>query len=304
MRLTLSDMAHLRWMAATGRPLIIADVNQHADWAKLESSAWVRSYAGAPIRSGEQVSGFINLDSAELDHFKSIHLDGLRAFVDQAAIAIENAQLYSQAQELAAVEARSRIAHDLHDAVSQTLWSASLIADGLPAVWENDPNEGRQNLETLRQMTRAALAEMRALLLELRPAALAEVAFSELLRQLIQAFMGRTRIPVSLTAADRRMLPPDVQTTLYRMAQEALNNIARHAAASQVEVDFRTEAGMVELRVHDNGIGFDRDSIPPGHLGISIMHERAESIGASLTIESQVGHGTTVTIIWKESEPK
>jgi PAS domain S-box-containing protein len=301
-RLSIARPSHLRWMAETGQPLIIQDVDQYQRWVKLESSAWVRSYAGAPIRTGEQVIGFINLDSAEPCHFKTFHAEGLRAFVDQAAIAIENARLYSQAQELAAVEERSRIAHDLHDAVSQTLWSACLIADGLPAVWDKDPSEGRRNLDTLRQMTRGALAEMRALLLELRPAALAEVDLGELLRQLTQAFTGRTRIPVALIITERRMLPPEVQATLYRITQEALNNIARHAAASQVAVYLCHEPGRVELRVCDNGIGFKLDEVAPGHLGIGIMRERAESIGASLKIDSQVGRGTTVEASWEESE--
>ena len=300
-RFPISRSSHLRWMAETGLPLIIPDVNQYQRWVKLESSAWVRSYAGAPIRTGEQAIGFINLDSAEPGHFKMIHTEGLRAFVDQAAIAIENAHLYSQAQELAAVEARSRIAHDLHDAVSQTLWSACLIADGLPAVWDIDPAEGRRNLETLRQMTRGALAEMRTLLLELRPSALAEVELGELLRQLTQAFMGRNRIPVSLTVKGRCMLLPEVQAALYRITQEALNNIARHAAASCVTVFLCHKAATVELGIVDNGIGFALDTIAPGHLGIAIMRERAESIGATLKIDSQIGYGTTVDITWKES---
>jgi len=160
-------------------------------------------------------------------------------FADQAAIAIENARLYEQAQELAAVKERQRLARDLHDAVTQTLFSASLIAEVLPRLWERHPEEGRRRLEELRQLTRGALAEMRALLLELRPAALTETGLGDLLRQLAEAITGRARVPITVTVEGQRPLPPDVQVAFYRIAQEALNNVAKHASASQVTVSLR-----------------------------------------------------------------
>ena len=153
-----------------------------------------------------------------------------------AALAIENAQLYERAQELAVVEERQRLARDLHDAVTQTLFSASLIAEVLPALWESDQHEGRELLKKLWQLSRGALAEMRALLLELRPAALVESRLDDLLRQLGEAFTGRTDVPVKVTVEGECRLPADVHIALYRIAQEALNNVAKHAQASQVNV--------------------------------------------------------------------
>ena len=129
---------------------------------------------------GQQVIGFIGLVSGEPNYFKALDLKGLQAFADQAAVAIENARLYSKAQEVATMEERNRIAHDLHDApVSQTLWTAHLIADVLPMVWDKNQEDGRQSLQELRQLISGALAEM--LLLELRPTGLTEVNLGDLI---------------------------------------------------------------------------------------------------------------------------
>lgn len=220
------------------------------------------------------------------------------AFADQAALAIENARLRTQAEQAAAAAERSRLARDLHDAVTQTLFSASLIAEVLPRLWERDIEEGRRRLEELRQLTRGALAEMRTLLLELRPTALTEVSLGDLLRQLAEAVTGRARIPVALKVDGQCPLPPDVQIALYRIAQEGLNNIAKHAVASQATASLDCSGDRVELRICDDGRGFDPSVVSPTSLGIGIMRERAESIGASLTIESQIGKGTQVTVIW------
>lgn len=224
----------------------------------------------------------------------------INLFADQAAIAIENARLYQQAQELAATQERNRLARDLHDAVTQTLFSASLIAEVLPRLWERNPEEGRRRLEELRQLTRGALAEMRALLLELRPAALTEVGLGDLLRQLAEAVTGRARLPVALTVESQCPLPPDAQVALYRIAQEALNNIAKHSRATQVAIVLHCQPDRVELCISDNGRGFNHTDISPEHLGLGIMRERAESIGAALTIESEIGRGTEITVVWKD----
>jgi len=220
-------------------------------------------------------------------------------FADQAAVAIENARLYQQAQELAAVQERQRLARDLHDAVTQTLFSASLIAEVLPRLWERDLEEGQRRLMELRELTRGALAEMRTLLLELRPAALADAVLGDLLRQLGESITGRARIPVAVEVEGECVLEPEVKIALYRIAQEALNNIAKHAGASQALVNLRCQPGWVLMRVSDDGIGFDPQSIPPESLGLGIMRERVKAIGAALDIESEVDHGTQVVVVWR-----
>jgi signal transduction histidine kinase len=212
---------------------------------------------------------------------------------------IEEALRQSEMEKAVTAE-RSRLARELHDAVTQTLFSASLIAEVLPRLWAKDPERGQQQLEEVRLLTRGALAEMRSLLLELRPEALAQAKMDDLLRQLGRAMTGRTGVPVSVHADVQCPLPAEVQIAVYRIAQEALNNAAKHAEASLVEVQFRCDADWAELSIRDDGQGFDVDNIPPGHLGVGIMRERAASVGAAVEIESEPGSGTEVRLVWEQ----
>jgi signal transduction histidine kinase len=202
------------------------------------------------------------------------------------------------------VAERSRLARELHDAVSQTLFSASLIADVLPRIWERDPEEGARRLEEVRQLSRGALAEMRALLLELRPSALAEANVGDLLRQLGEAAAGRARLPVEINIQGGCLeMEPEVKVAIYRIAQEALNNVIKHAGATEASVLLRCEPAGIELVVRDNGRGFDVDGVPADRLGVGIMRERAERIGASVTITSAVGEGAEVRAVTVRKMP-
>jgi signal transduction histidine kinase len=200
----------------------------------------------------------------------------------------------------AVAEERSRIAGDLHDSVTQTLFSTAAIADALPDVWTRYPEEARRGLGDLRQLTKGALAEMRALLLELRPAALLEKNLGELLVQLADATAARTRIPVTAEVACDRPLSEDVQIGLYRVAQEALNNVIKHAQAGRATIGLSGDAGKVILRISDDGRGFAPGASEPGRLGLEIMRERVHTMGASLEIESAPGEGTTIEVTWTD----
>ncbi|HEY73315.1 MAG TPA: GAF domain-containing protein [Thermoflexia bacterium] len=293
-------------VAATGERVIVEDVGAdpraqaHASIIEPES---IRSYMQVPIKVGGVVFGVF---SADYVHPRAFGDDEQRLFValaQRAALAIDTAQLYEQTQELAVVQERNRLARDLHDAVTQTLFSASLIAEALPAIWESDREEGKQLLGEIRRLSRGALAEMRTLLLELRPTALVETSLPDLLRQLAEAVTGRTGIPVTVTMTSQCELPADVHVALYRIAQEALNNVAKHASASRAEVALHciSAGGSVELRVHDNGRGFDPGDVLPHRLGLEIIHERAQAVGATLKVESEIGNGTDVVVVWHSS---
>ncbi len=206
----------------------------------------------------------------------------------------------------------SRRADELCDAVTQTLFSASLIAEALPALWERDPEEARQSLTELRQLSRGAIAEMRTLLLELRPASLASADLGDLLRQLADASAGRTCAQITVTTQSLQALPSDVRIAFYRIAQEAISNAVKHAKASHVDLSVngtamppgidRKPAYRVELCVSDNGRGFQPDTVQPGQQGLDIIRKHAAAIGADLAIESQPNHGTEIVVMWEERE--
>jgi signal transduction histidine kinase len=301
------------WVSLHNEPLLSNRVTED-NRVYPGSRSWVArakigSTAIAPLTIKDQVMGTLVTVGTQRgkETFDQADLDLLVAFANQAAVAIENARLYEQAQELAAVHERQRLARDLHDAVTQTLFSASLIAESLPDIWQSDEDEGRSLLQELRQLSRGALAEMRTLLLELRPAVLAAADLGDLLRQLGEAVTGRTGATVTVTVNGECELVEEVRVVFYRIAQEALNNMVKHARASHVTITLHCVAAAedekraksAELRVCDDGIGFDADEIEPGELGLGIMQERAQSIDGELTIESQPGQGTQVAIIWK-----
>lgn len=258
------------------------------------------SYLSAPIVIKEHVYGAISLFYTQNREFSDEEIDLVVTLTDQAALAIENAQLRSQVERSAIAAERDRLARDLHDAVTQTLFSTSLIAEVLPRIWEKNPEQGHARLEEIRTLTRGALAEMRSLLMELRPSALMETAFPDLLRQLTEAFTGRSGVPVQVDLEGDCQFPPDVKVAIYRVAQEALNNVAKHARASTCQVRLHCSKDEVELAVRDDGTGFDAQSIPPDSLGVGIMRERAEQIGAQLSIDSTIGAGTQIKLVWKK----
>jgi two-component system nitrate/nitrite sensor histidine kinase NarX len=273
----------------------------------------IRSWMWVPLAVKGRIIGGLGIAHARRNYFTAHHADLALSMADQVAITMVNAELYEHARALAALQERQRLAQNLHDAVNQSLFSAGLIAEVLPRLWERDPLEARQSLEDLRRLTRGALAEMRELLAELRPSVLTDSSLGDLLRQLANAFTGRTNIPVSVNIAGEHILPAEIQVALYRICQEAFNNIAKHAGASRVEIDLQYDAGVVndtgapqeivvnsvEMRIRDDGHGFDPSELSaPGHYGLGMMRERAEAVEAQLTVTSRAGHGTEVTLRW------
>jgi signal transduction histidine kinase len=263
----------------------------------------VQSWMWVPLAVKNRIIGGIGIAHVERNYFSPHYADLAMTIANQAAMTLVNAELYEHAKELATLQERQRLAQNLHDAVNQSLFSAGLIAEVLPRLWERDQAEARRALETLRGLTRGALAEMRALLAELRPNTLTDADLGDLLHLLANAFTGRTNIPATVTTSGEGKLPADTQVALYRICQEALNNIAKHAKAGKVEIDVHQTAGGMELHIRDNGSGFlASDLKPSGHFGLSMMRERAESVGAVLKIDSRPGKGTEITIHWKDLE--
>jgi PAS domain S-box-containing protein len=272
----------------------------HVFWVRITNSV-VRDENGMPKyvlamteNIDEQKRAAERLAAQDAEHRRQLEQ---RIAERTEELNLANERLREKAAQDAVVAERTRLARDLHDAVTQTLFSTTLIADVLPEIWEMNPNEGKRRLEELRLLTRGALAEMRTLLVELRPNALVEVPLPTLLRQLTEALSGRARINIQLSAEGERKLPADVQVSLYRIAQEALNNVFKHAKASEAVVTLRM-ADSVRLTIADNGAGFDPSTVTADHLGVKIMRERAEAIGAKLSIYSEPGEGTQISVVW------
>jgi signal transduction histidine kinase len=289
-------------VATSGQPSAVEDSRGVPGVAsRITQPEAIRAFMHVPVKIDGHIFGVFNVSYLQPRRFGEEELRLFTALGQRAALAIQNAQLYEQSQQAAVWQERQRLARELHDAVTQTLFSASIIAEVVPRLWERDPEMARQRLDELRELTRGALAEMRTLLMELRPSAIAEAELNDLLRQLASAFTGRARIPVELNANADCPLPPDVKVALYRIAQEALNNVAKHARASRVtmELDCREDQEL-RLSISDDGRGFEPGGAPSDRLGLGIMRERATAIDAALDIKSHPDEGTQILVIWPQ----
>jgi len=258
----------------------------------------MQAWMWVPLIVRSRIIGCIGVAHKKRNHFTAHQADLALSVANQAATTMANAELNRNAQALAVLEERQRLAQNLHDAVNQSLFSAGLIADVLPRLWDRDQGEARKSLDDLRRLTRAAQAEMRALLAELRPSALTDTDLGDLLHLLGNALSGRINIPVKVTAVKEVILPAEIQVAFYRVCQEALNNVAKHAKASRVDIDLVHEGSTVELRIRDDGMGFNPEQTFAGHYGLSMMRERAEATRAQLSVTSQPGHGTEFIMRW------
>ncbi len=303
---SLSEMQYFSQVLSQAKTLTLSDVQALPLAAPMHDFATrqrIQNVMLVPLVIRGEAIGLLVIATDRADQVFTLDQSLLaETIVGDVAGAIENARLFEQAQEAAAAEERSRLARDLHDAVTQTIYSATLIAEALPHVWARDPAEGERNLVKLRQLVRGALAEMRTLLFELRPTALEAADLGTLLHYLGDALTGRTRVPVEVHAEaaveGEIQLPSNVKVALYRIAQEVFNNIAKHARATQVAVTLHRMPDRITLTIQDNGRGFDLDSVSAAKLGLSIMHERAEEIGAQLAVESQAGQSTRIAVTW------
>jgi signal transduction histidine kinase len=205
--------------------------------------------------------------------------------------------LQAQAEELAANRERTHLAQDLHDSVTQALFSMTLTARAAEMLLDRDRPAAVEKLAEVRELAQDALAEMRALIFELRPGSLAEEGLVKALRKHIAAVQGRTGMPVVFEADEIAGLSPEIEEALYRICQEALHNVVKHAAASRVQIELGRDGGCVRLVVTDDGMGFDAATASRGgHLGLAGMRTRVERFNGRLAVESSPGNGTRLEI--------
>jgi signal transduction histidine kinase len=218
------------------------------------------------------------------------------AIATQVAVAIDNARLYEQAQQLAAVEERQRLARELHDSVSQALYGIALGARTARTLLDRDPAKVVEPVEYVLSLAEAGLAEMRALIFELRPESLEIEGLVAALDKQVAATAARYGIEVTADLSDEPEMSLAQKEIFYRIGQEALHNVVKHARASKASVRLARDNGSFVLEVADNGVGFETGHSFPGHMGLVSMSERAQSIGAELQVESAPGKGTKVKL--------
>lgn len=264
------------------------------------------SFLGVPITVRGKIYG--NLYLTEKRGGSEFTKGDHRAVVTlaaQAGVAIENARLFTEAQQRLALEARHRLARELHDSVSQALFSMTMETRAAQLLLEREglPEDGplAERLSNLRQLTQGALAEMRALIFELRPEALQEEGLAAAIRKQAEGMSARTEIAVDLRLPKRRLsLSRDAEEQVYRVVQESLANIAKHSGARRATVRLRhRRAARSELLVElsDDGVGFDPSVRQPGHLGLRTMAQRIEQVGGTLHVDSRPGRGTRITAV-------
>ena len=226
--------------------------------------------------------------------------DNLESMVEKRSAQLEDAQqqLLAQAEEEATTTERNRLARELHDVITQLLFSINLVAGSLPKLWRRDPEMAERSTSELQRLTRGALSEMRTLLRELRPHTIAETDLATLVTQLTEGLAARHDIPAEIHTETVGSLPPEIHVAVYRIAQEAMNNVAKHANASSLVVDLQGTASRVDLSIVDDGYGFDEGGVSGGGMGMDIMRERANGIGAKLVVISEQDTGTTVEVAW------
>jgi signal transduction histidine kinase len=284
---------------STGRTTRVDDLLADAD-DSAHTLTETRSELCVPIVASGRVLAVLNLESRRVGAFTDEGVAVLETAADVLASAIENARLYQRAQEAAVLEERSRLARDLHDSISQQLFSMTLTAQAARVQLEKNPARTAAQLERLQETAAVALAEMRALIFQLRPPGLSEQGLVAALQQHVAALGRREGLTVNLVVSGEERYARGVEQAIYRIVQEALNNVVKHAGACRVAIALDLQPDRTTLRVSDDGAGFDLSVLEPSsgrHLGLISMRERAAEIGGQMELRSCPGQGTEVVVV-------
>jgi|GEM_PF-1631345 len=288
----------LNGLAAMAQKVVLVnDVSQEPAFLYDETRPHTRAELVVPLRLGERVLGTLDMQSVHQNAFAQEDIVAFQSLGDQIAIAIENARLYERSRGVAVLEERNRLARELHDSITQSLFSLDLLARAISTNLIRDPQQAGLQVEQLRQITHDALEEMRSLIFDLRPPSVADIGLAQAVRQQIQRLNRPNGMEVELRVTGDRRLPSDLEAGLFRIAQEALYNAVKHSGARHITVELTMEPERVALAVSDDGRGFD--SKQPGKrraFGLIGMAERAELIGAELILTTEPGAGTKIEV--------
>lgn len=283
----------------TNAAVLVNDTSGEARYLPDDLLPDTRSELVIPLRVGEQVVGTLDVQSAKVNAFSKEDALVIQSLGDQVAIALENARLYDRSRELAVLKERNRLARELHDSVTQSIFSMDLHARAISTyLHKQDLERAEVQVQQLRQVTHDTLQEMRSLIFDLRPASLEDTGLVPALHQQVERLRRPDGPELVLQATDERRLSGEVEQGLFRIAQEALRNAVKHGGAQRIEVVLTMEPKRITLCVTDDGRGFDPASPPADRraFGLIGMNERAELLGGSFQIVSQPGAGTRVEV--------
>jgi PAS domain S-box-containing protein len=304
--LSLEHAGRFRPVVTEKRVLVLEDVRGEPPLARAYQAAGIpvspktfdysHSWIGIPLLLRGQVTGLLSLTHEQPGYYTETHARLAQAISHQIAIAIENARLYEQAQDLATLEERNRIARELHDSVTQLLYAISLYSTAASrATNKGNVQQVQDNLTEIKDNAMQALQEMRLLILELNPPLLQKHGLVAALKASLESIESRAGLETELRSDGVGRLPRAIEPDVYRIAMEALNNLVRYARAKKVTVDLQTRTNWVILDICDNGVGFDLEHVRNGGgMGIHNMEQRAHRLGGRLEITSQPGDGTRI----------
>lgn len=259
----------------------------------------MRSFLGVPIVfKGDVIAAFYLTDKATGPEFTEADEQLVGVLAAHAAVLIEHARLYEESRELSVLDERNRLARDLHDAITQSLFSLRLTIETAASLVPGDPEGAGAELERARALVESLFVELRSLIFELRPPALEADGLAGTVRKHLEVVGRANDLAVAVTATGERRLPEAVEHELFRIVQEAVTNVVRHAGASSLAVTIDLGPGRATVTVGDDGVGFVPDARPvrSRRLGLTSMRERAQGLGGSLAIDSSPGKGTTVRV--------
>ena len=278
----------------------LQDSHPDDDVHQLQGYPWIKGLVSllvVPLKVDTKVIGILNI----LNKPSEITQEDMRIidlFADQAAIIIEHVRLQYQAEQLAVLEERQRLARELHDSVTQALYSVTLYADAARMAFSAEKWDAlERNLQEVRNMSREAMYDMRLLVFELRPFMLETEGLASALRARLAAVEGRSGLKTEVLVEDERRLPIKMEEELYRIAQEGLNNVVKHARATQVQIRLKYDEKTVSLEMNDDGRGFEPEAAhQSGGFGLQGIHERVQQLGGTLNIESAPLRGTRLSV--------
>jgi PAS domain S-box-containing protein len=282
----------------TNEAILVNDVSREPRYLVIDQLPDTQAELVIPLQVGGHVIGTLDVQSAKLGAFGKGDELIIQSLGDQVAIAIENARLYDRSREMAVVEERNRLARELHDSVSQSLFSLDLHAKAIATNLKRDPQQAEDQLNQLRQITYDTLQEMRSLIYELRPFFLEDNGLVPTLRHLLGRLRRPDRPELMLSVSGERRLSAELEQGLFRIAQEALNNAIKHSGARSIMVKLTMDDARITLCVIDDGRGFDpvSPSLDRRAFGLIAMRERAELLGATCEVVSRPGAGTEIRV--------